>query len=65
MSHWENKTLSTTCASCGTQLNTYVDPDTTTRKTWPVVGEKDGKPLTYATCTDCHSKGWQPPSEAN
>lgn len=63
MSHWENKTLSTTCASCGKALNTYVDPDTTVRTTWPVVGEKNGQPFTYATCTECHESGWAPPSE--
>ena len=63
MSHWDNKTLTTKCASCGKELNTYVDPDTTARKTWPLVGEKDGKPFTYAVCTECHNKGWQAPGQ--
>jgi uncharacterized protein with PIN domain len=65
MAHWENKTLSTTCASCGKELNTYVDADTTTRETWPIVGVKDGKPHTFAACTECHAKGWQPAAEQN
>ena len=65
MAHWDNKTLTTTCGDCGKELNTYVDPDTTVRATWPLVGEKNGKPHTYAACRACYEKGWRPPGFAD
>jgi hypothetical protein len=64
MAHWDNKTLTTTCASCAQELTTFVDPDTTVRKTWPLVGEKNGQPHTYAACTKCYESGWRPPAYA-
>jgi hypothetical protein len=57
----DNKTLRAQCASCGKELPTFVDPDVSTRTTWPLVGTKNGKPYTYAVCKGCLDKGWRPP----
>jgi uncharacterized protein with PIN domain len=57
----DNKTLRTRCGSCDKELVTFVDPDVSTRTTWPLVGEKDGRKHTYAVCSDCHKSGWHPP----
>jgi hypothetical protein len=57
----ENKTLQTKCGSCGKQIPTFVDPTTSTRTTWPLVGKKAGQKFTYAACKPCYDKGWRPP----
>ena len=38
----DNKTLRTHCGKCGKELVTFVDSDVSARKTWPLVGDKDG-----------------------
>lgn len=57
----DNKTLRTRCGSCDKELVTFVDPDVSTRTTWPLVGEKGGQKHTYAACPDCYKSGWRPP----
>jgi hypothetical protein len=58
----DNKTLRTTCASCGTELPTDVDADVKQRKTWPLVGSENGTRKVYPACTKCYEEGWRPPS---
>ena len=60
----DNKTLRTRCASCEKELPTFVDPNVATRSTWPLVGVKNGRKLTYAACKACYDKGWRPPGYA-
>ena len=60
----DNKTLRTRCGKCDKELVTFVDPDVTTRTTWPLVGERNGKKYTYAACKDCFDSGWRPPGYA-
>jgi hypothetical protein len=57
----DNKTLRTKCASCGKELTTDVDSDAKQRKTWPLVGERDGLKEVFPACADCYAKGWRPP----
>jgi uncharacterized protein with PIN domain len=57
----DNKTLRTRCGNCDKELVTFVDPDVSSRTTWPLVGEKDGQLHTYAACSDCYKSGWRPP----
>ncbi len=57
----DNKTLRTRCSSCGTEIPTHVDPDVKQRKTWPLVGENDGKKRVFPVCRKCYDEGWRPP----
>jgi uncharacterized protein with PIN domain len=57
----ENKTLRTKCAKCGAELPTFVDPEASTRQTWPLVGIENGKKQVFAACTKCYQQGWRPP----
>jgi hypothetical protein len=60
----DNKTLRTSCGSCGKELPSFVDPNVATRMTWPLVGIKNGARFTYAACKACFDKGWRPPGHA-
>ena len=56
----DNKTLRTKCASCGKDITTDVDSDPKQRKTWPLVGLRNGAKDVFPACTDCYNKGWRP-----
>jgi len=57
----DNKTLCTACCSCGTDIPTHVDPDSSQRTTWPLLGEtEDGNKQVFPVCTKCYNDGWRP-----
>ncbi|MFQ5353075.1 MAG: hypothetical protein ACE5D3_08380 [Candidatus Binatia bacterium] len=56
-----NPSLRTRCSSCGESIPTQVSSDYSERKTWGLVGTKDGEKRVFATCTKCYDEGWRPP----
>jgi len=60
-----NRALCTVCAHCGTAIPTEVGhahplDEAVRRQTWGLVGDSDGSPSVFATCTACFDAGWRP-----